>query len=107
MAKVVSSNNSPSIVKKKTISEKKVTLTRVATDLQLMGDVNFGELGADKDGLLVSYDAATDKFILVNGDKILLDSISDNDVPDIFVRELEEELRLGQIAVDNLDGGSF
>ena len=107
MAKVVSSSNSPSIVKKKTISEKRVTLTRVATDLQLMGDVNFGELGEDKDGLLVSYDAATDKFILVEGDKILLDSISDNDVPDTFVRELEEELRLGQIAVDNLDGGSF
>jgi hypothetical protein len=107
MAKVVSSSNSPLIVKKKTISEKRVTLTRVATDLQLMGDVNFGELGEDKDGLLVSYDAATDKFILVEGDKILLDSISDNDVPDTFVRELEEELRLGQIAVDNLDGGSF
>ena len=107
MAKVVSSSNSTSIVKKKTISEKRVTLTRVATDLQLMGDVNFGELGEDKDGLLVSYDAATDKFILVEGDKILLDSISDNDVPDTFVRELEEELRLGQIAVDNLDGGSF
>ena len=107
MAKVVSSSNSPLIVKKKTISEKRATLTRVATDLQLMGDVNFGELGEDKDGLLVSYDAATDKFILVEGDKILLDSISDNDVPDTFVRELEEELRLGQIAVDNLDGGSF
>ena len=107
MAKVVSSINSPLIVKKKTISEKRATLTRVATDLQLMGDVNFGELGEDKDGLLVSYDAATDKFILVEGDKILLDSISDNDVPDTFVRELEEELRLGQIAVDNLDGGSF
>ena len=107
MAKVVSSINSPLIVKKKTISEKRATLTRVATDLQLMGDVNFWELGEYKDGLLVSYDAATDKFILVEGDKILLDSISDNDVPDTFVRELEEELRLGQIAVDNLDGGSF
>ena len=69
MAKVVSSSNSPLIVKKKTISEKRVTLTRVATDLQLMGDVNFGELGEDKDGLLVSYDAATDKFILVEGDR--------------------------------------
>ena len=107
MAKVVSSSNSPSIVRKKQISEKKVTLTRVATDLQLMGDVDFGNLDEDKDGLLVSYDAASDKFVLVDGDRLLLDSISDQDLPDEFVREVEDELSLGQIAIDNLDGGPF
>lgn len=107
MAKVVSSSNSPSIVKKKTISEKKVTLTRVATDLQLMGDVDFGNLGEEQDGLLVAYDSASDKFVLVDGDTLLIDSASDQDLPDSFVREVEDELSLGQIAIDNLDGGSF
>jgi len=107
MAKVVSSSNSPSIVRKKQISEKKVTLARIATDLQLMGDVDFGDLDEDKDGLLVAYDSASDKFILVDGDRLLLDSISDQDLPDEFVREVEDELSLGQIAIERLDGGAF
>ena len=107
MAKVVSSSNSPSIVRKKQISEKKVTLARIATDLQLMGDVNFGDLDEDKDGLLVAYDSASDKFVLVNGDTLLLDSASDQDLPDEFVREVEDELSLGQIAIESLDGGAF
>jgi hypothetical protein len=107
MANVVNSSNSSSIVRKKTISEKKVTLSRVATDLQYMGDVDFGSLTEDKDGLLVAYDSASDKFILVDGDRLLLDSASDQDLPDQFVIEVEDELSLGQIAIENLDGGAF
>lgn len=107
MAKVVSSSNPVSIVKKRKISEKKVSLSRVATDLQYMGDVDFGVLGEDKDGLLVSYDSVSDRFILVTPDQVLSESVSDQDLPDSFVRDLETELSLGQIALEKLDGGSF
>lgn len=94
------------IIRKKNQSNKKVTLSRVATDLQYMGDVDFGTLDSSKDGLLVSYNSSTDRFEFISPDRILSDSVSDSDVPDVFVRNLEDEIDLGALTT-NLDGGSF
>ena len=105
--KVVSQSSSTSIVKKKTIQEQKVTLSRVATDLQYMGDVNFGELDETKDGLIVSYDSNTNKFVLITADEVLTDAASDNDLPDSFIDAVEEEINLGDISLQSLDGGAF
>ena len=69
-----------------------------------MGDTSFGTLDASKDGLLVSFDNTTNKFILVSSDDILSTSVDDIDLPDNFVDRLEEEL---EIEVEELNGGEF
>ena len=52
----------------------------------------------------MSYDSATDKFVLVTADELLLTSVSDDDLPDDFIDRLEEELI---IPVTELDAGGF
>ena len=69
-----------------------------------MNDASFGTLDASKDGLLVSFDNTTNKFVLVSSDDILSTSVDDIDLPDDFVERLEEELVL---PVTELDGGGF
>lgn len=69
-----------------------------------MNDTSFGTLDESKDGLLVSYDDTTNKFVLVSSDDILSTSVDDVDLPDDFVDRLEEELVL---PVTELDGGGF
>ena len=72
-----------------------------------MGDVSFGTLNETSDGLIMSYDSASDKFVLVSPDQVLSRSSEDNDIPDDFVSQLEQELDLGTIQVETLDGGTF
>ena len=84
-----------------------VTSTRQPSQLEELGDTNFGTLDETKDGMLVSYDSATDKFILITADNVLEDSASDNDLPDVFIDQVEAEVDLGTIALDDLDGGQF
>ena len=69
-----------------------------------MNDASFGTLDASKDGLLVSFDNTTNKFVLVSSDDIMSTSVDDIDLPDDFVDRLEEEL---EIPVEELDGGGF
>ena len=106
MEKVVSSSNSPSIVRKKQIPKRKATLSRVATDLWYMADVSFGELDSNQDGKVVSYDSTQNKFVLISADQVLIDSVDDNDVPDDFVRNIEDELDTAALT-EGLDGGTF
>ena len=69
-----------------------------------MNDTTFGTLDETKDGLLVSFDNSTNKFVLVSSDDILSTSVDDVDLPDDFVDRLEEELVL---PVTELDAGGF
>ena len=69
-----------------------------------MNDTSFGTLDSTKDGLLVSFDNTTNKFVLVSSDDILSTSVDDLDLPDDFVNRLEEEL---EIPVEELNGGEF
>ena len=94
------------IVRKKVEQKSKVTLSRVATDLKYMADVNFGELDSTQDGKLVSYDSTQNKFVLITADQVLISSVEDNDVPDDFVRNLEYELDAGALTA-GIDGGTF
>lgn len=113
MAKVVKKAQSPSrvVLKPTTTSasggSKKVASQRPITTLEQMNDANFGTLNASKDNLIVSYDSTTDKFILVSADQILSTSAEDLDLPDNFITQVENELDLGNIQLDNLDGGGF
>lgn len=83
----------------------RVTSTRQPSQLEELGDTDFGTLDSSKDGMIVSYDADTDKFILITADNVLEDSAADQDLPDVFIDQVEAEVDLGTIALDDLDGG--
>jgi len=104
---VVRKAQSISNIAKKKETKPKVQSVREPSIISDMGDTSFGTLDASKDGLIVAYDAETDKFILKTPDQLLSKSADDSILPDDFVSTLEGELNLGQIQLENLDGGSF
>ena len=95
------------IIRKKTSTTKTVLTTRVPHRIDELLDTEFGTLDESKDGMLVSYDADTNKFVLITADNVLEESASDGDIPDDFVDQLEEEIDLGEISITNLDGGTW
>lgn len=95
------------VIQKKQPEKPPVRSVRQPSQIGEMGDVAFGTLDDSKDGLLVSYDSTSDKFVLITPDEILSASSEDEDLPDNFISELETELDLGTIQIDNLDGGLF
>ena len=107
MAVVKKAQSISNIAKKKAIRKVATQSVRQPSIVTEMGDVNFGTLSAADDGQIVSYDAATDKFILITADQLLSVSAEDSDIPDDFVTALEGELDLGEIQVESLDGGTF
>jgi hypothetical protein len=107
MAVVRKASSAPNIILKKEPIKPPVQAVRQPSIIREMGDTEFGTLNQSKDGLLVSYDSTTDRFILVTPDQILSTSAEDNDLPDDFIGVLEQELDLGTIQIDNLDGGIF
>ena len=95
------------VAQKKKVSEPSVRSFRSPSTIREMGDQNFGTLDASKDGLIVTYDSTTNKFILISPDEALDTSASDSDISDSFVDQLEEELDFGQIQAGDVDGGAF
>ena len=72
-----------------------------------MGDTLFGTLDESKDGLIVSFDRETKNFVLVTADTLLDRTVEDDDISDVFIQQIEQEISLGDVSVDNIDGGSF
>jgi len=107
MAVVKKAQSISNVVVKKAVTTQAVQSARQPSIIQEMGDTSFGTLDSTKDGLLVSYDSTTDKFVLVTADQVLSTSSEDSDLPDDFIAQLEQELDLGTIQIDNLDGGTF
>ena len=107
MAVVKKAQSISNVVAKKAAITQAVQSARQPSIIQEMGDTAFGTLDSTKDGLLVSYDSTTDKFVLVTADQVLSTSSEDSDLPDDFITQLEQELDLGTIQIDNLDGGTF
>lgn len=107
MAVIRKSQSFSNIAKKKESKNISVSLTRQPSQIEEMADVDFGTLDASKDGLIVSYDSNSNRFVLKTADQLLQTSSEDGDLPDEFVRSLEGELNLGQIQLETLDGGSF
>jgi len=95
------------IAKKPKVEKPSVRSVRQPSSIDEMGDTNFGTLDATKDGLIVTYDSSTDKFILVSPDDALTTSAEDQDISDPFVDQLERELDFGQIQAGDVDGGAF
>lgn len=99
--------SSPSVIKKSAKKAISVSSIRNPSQMEEMGDVNFGELDANKDGYIVSYDSATDKFILITADELLTTAAEDANIDDTFINVVESELDLGNVAVSSIDGGAF
>jgi|TARA_B100000085_G_scaffold114572_1_gene104392 hypothetical protein len=87
-----------------------VTSQRPVTTVEGLADVTFPTEDAEKqarDGFVMVYDSGTDKFILVDPDVVLSQSVEDGDLPDDFIDQLEDEIDLGNVQLDNVDGGGF
>ena len=96
-----------SIIRKKATTSRKVASVTQASRVEELTDTNFGTLDSTKDGLVIAYDSATDKFVLVTADSILNTTTDDGNISNTFVTQLESQLDLGQIAATDLDGGTF
>lgn len=88
-------------------SSSRVTSQRPVTTVDGLADVNVENLGQGQDGFVMVYDSGTDKFILVDPDVVLSQSVEDSDLPDDFIDQLEAEIDLGNVQLDNVDGGGF
>ena len=96
------------VIRNCTNSAKTIRSVRIAPNrFDELFDTDFGTLDETKDGMLVSYDSETDKFILITADNVLEESAADGDIPDEFVEQLEDEIDLGEITITNLDGGTW
>ena len=107
MSRVVRKTSSRATIRAVTEPGSKILTTKTPHSIEELGDTNFGTLDESKDGQVVAYDAATDKFILITADNVFEESAADGDIPDVFIDQVEEEVDLGTIAIGELDGGSF
>ena len=71
-----------------------------------MGDTDFGVLDESQDGKYVVFDHSTNNFKLLSADELLVSSVSDGDLPDDFIDQIEAEIDLGEVNED-IDGGAF
>ena len=71
-----------------------------------MGDTDFGILDESQDGKYVVFDHSTNNFKLLSADELLVSSVSDGDLPDDFIDQIEAEIDLGEVNED-IDGGAF
>lgn len=107
MAVVKKAQAVSAVVKKTAAKAVSVTSTRSPSQMEEMGDTDFGTLDATKDGYIVSYDSTTDKFVLITADQLLTTAAEDSDIDDSFITALEGEINLGDVQLSTLDGGTF
>lgn len=107
MAVVKKARATSSVIKKTQAKSASVISTRSPSQMEEMGDTDFGTLDATKDGYIVSYDSTTDKFVLITADQLLTTAAEDSDIDDSFIAALEGEINLGDVQLNTLDGGTF
>jgi len=107
MAVVKKARATSSVIKKTQAKSASVISTRSPSQMEEMGDTDFGTLDATKDGYIVSYDSTTDKFVLITADQLLTTAAEDSDIDDSFITALEGEVNLGDVQLNTLDGGTF
>ena len=56
---------------------------------------------------VLQYNAAEDRFKLVEVDDILATAAEDGNISDVFVDRVEEEIAVENLQLIDLDGGSF
>ena len=109
MAIVRSVSTAPNKVTLKSSTTQKtssVQTTLQPSRLAELADTNFGSLGSDQDGHYVFFDHVTQKFELMSADDLLSAAVSDQNLADEFIDQIEAQIDLGDVET-NLDGGSF
>lgn len=104
---VVQKTTNRSTIKTKTQQTKSVQFTRTATRFEQLTDTTFGNLAERTTNGILVYDSTADKFVLIDNDDILSSAAADGNLPDDFIAQVEDEINLGAIAIESLDGGSF
>lgn len=109
MAIVRSASTAPNKVTLKSSTTQ--TTSSIQTTLQPsrlaeLADTNFGSLGPAQDGHYVFFDNVTQKFDLMSADDLLTAAVSDQNLADEFIDQIEAQINLGDIT-NSLDGGSF
>ena len=89
-----------------TTTSSSIQTTIQPTTLRDMGDTDFGILDESQDGKYVVFDHSTNNFKLLSADELLVSSVSDGDLPDDFIDQIEAEIDLGEVNED-IDGGAF
>lgn len=107
MAVVKKARATSSVIKKTQAKSASVISTRSPSQMEEMGDTDFGTLDSTKDGYAVCYNSVTDKFVLVTADELLATAAEDSDIDDSFITALEGEINLGDVQLNTLDGGTF
>ncbi len=107
MSVVRKSSSASRVTTKPSTNDVVIASIRNPSRIEEMGDTSFGALDASKDGMVVSYDNSTDRFILISPDDLLETAVEDSDLPDTFISTLESEIDLGQIDNVELDGGAW
>lgn len=110
MARVVRKSSGSRVVKtstsKSSADTPNVRSTRQPSLLREMGDAEFGTLNSSKNGYVITYDSVTDDFMLISADEVLVTS-TQTPVPDEFITQLEQQIDLGTVQINDIDGGSF
>jgi|TARA_B100000085_G_scaffold132004_1_gene120284 phosphosulfolactate synthase (CoM biosynthesis protein A) len=74
----------------------------------------FGDLLANSpqdgdDKNYIAYDDSSKKFVIrnIDADKVFSESAEDNNVPEVFVDQIEDKVNLSNISLFSIDGGDF
>ena len=70
-------------------------------------DSDLKPLGSPKNKQLLKYNATTDEFDLISADQILSVSVSDDDLPDDFIDQIEVEVDPNKMFFYDLNAGTF
>ena len=70
-------------------------------------DSDLQPLGNPKNKYLLRYNATTDEFDLITADEILEVSVEDNEVPDVFIEQVEQEVDPHKMFFYDLNAGTF
>lgn len=74
----------------------------MATRTVSLQNVNFLENRS-----VLQYDATLDRFKLVAVDDVLATAAQDGNISDVFVEQIEQQIRVENLQLIDLDGGSF
>lgn len=107
MAVLKKAKSVSSVIRKTAAKVLPISSIRNPSQIEEMGDTDFGTLDATKDGYVVSYDSTKDKFVLITADQLLTTASEDSNIDDAFIDAVESELDLGAVAVSTVDGGTF
>lgn len=74
----------------------------------------FGDLLANNpqdgdDKNFIAYDDSLKKFVIrnIDADKVFSESAEDNNVPEVFVDQIEDKINLSDVGLFSVDGGDF